>query len=167
MGEIDLVRLTKFIQRCRVQGWAGGHTAADVTRQFLPGHAEYHFYEGGLYYLDSFFGNDYFSGRELVWMQSPEGDKPLWGFAYQGRIMPGVVDELARGAYGMLKLMLLEGAQTEMFIPRGPLARNMRPSWRYYSSWRGKLAYCQGEERLMYRGKRVYQGSYIGSLNKI
>jgi hypothetical protein len=107
-------------------------------------------YQEGVYrYRDRYFGDDRFSGQEVVHREG----KPVWTMNYYGHNLQDIKIST------FLKEALRLVPQEAPF--RGP-TKHQNGEWRYTNEWKGDIDCFQGYEAIYYQGKQVYELWYHG-----
>ncbi|MBI4146284.1 hypothetical protein HY489_03025 [Candidatus Woesearchaeota archaeon] len=156
--EFDLLDLASFLLRARNQSYAG--MAEPMANPQRPGFKEFPpYHEGSFEYLDSYAGNYYAPGQEVVRYKG----KPVWNMAYNGGMLPehhGNRD-LSQETYAFLKKAL---QRVELARPfRGP-ARFAQNNFEYIDQSEGDITNFKGTERILHKGQEVFRQDYIGGL---
>lgn len=105
--------------------------------------------KGNYLYLDSYLGNEGFTGEEAVW----EGENPVWAMNYTGRVL----EEQFSGDF--LKEALLLVSNDSPY--RGPsLYKN--GDYTYHCKVVGDFTWFHGSEEIYYRDIKVYECLFHG-----
>jgi len=156
--EFNLEELVRFLLRGRNAGYAGHAEKVKTTQR--PGFKEFPPYrEGSFEYLDSYAGNYYAPGQEII----RYNDKPVWNMAYNGGMLPNYHGdrELSQKTFRFLSKALQRVKAARPF--RGP-DRFVEMNFEYINESQGDVTNFKGTERIMYKGKEVFHQDYIGGL---
>ena len=96
--KLDLRELSDFLVCSKKSAYAGG--GAETPSQ-EPGFKEFEVVNGLWRYKDSYSGNLFFQGREVVWYDS----NPVWQMGYGGGMLPSFQKntEFVEGTYAFLR----------------------------------------------------------------
>lgn len=113
------------------------------------------FEENDYYYLDSYFGEKYFSGEEIVYYK----EVPVWSMNYYGKL---IKEDIPEGFIETLREALDNVSEEKPF--RGPGEYN-RAKYKYKCSNEGDIDFFKGIELILYENEEVYRlyfhGGYI------
>ena len=124
----------------------------------LQGHKDYEFVEGDFRYHDSYAGNLWAPGREVVFFQKI----PIWCMAYQGQHNAKFEDPFfEEHVFPFLKKALLHFDDAMPF--RGP-SEFSEADFIYTFTMEGDYRYFKGQEQIFYKGERVFFQDVMGSL---
>ena len=145
--------LASFLVRAKVQGYASGDesrikTLSDAGR-------EVSYTEGEYTYRDRWYGEQRFSGEEIVWRQG----KAVWSLNFFGATaadqpIPAEFEKFHKSA-------LRRVAADSPF--RGP-ALYREGDLVYANDWSGSIQEFSGMERIFWRDKEIYRLVYHGGL---
>jgi hypothetical protein len=125
----------------------------------LEGHDDYEYSEGEWSYHDSYAGNAWAPGREVVFYKG----KPFWSMAYQGQTIEGLDKDFINEIFDFLKKVLRD--IDESFPFRGP--KNFKEGdFEYSFEIEGEYRYFIGRENIKYKNKEVFFQNVMCSLIK-
>jgi len=153
---IDLKELAKFLVRAKKQTYAG--EGKEITSQ-RPDFKELEYSEGNYNYRDSYTGFFYAPGQEIVRFKGV----PIWSMAYSGGMKPeyhGDV-EFAGKVFSFLKKAMLKLKEDIPF--RGP-KKFKEGDFEYINEIEGDIKNFKGHEKILFKGKEVFNQDYIGGL---
>ena len=136
-----------------------------IRRQFkckkpiLPGHEDYDFVDGNWRYHDSFAGQFWAPGREVVFFQN----NPVWSMAYQGVVRLDMTGDFIEHVYDFLKKSLMKCQAKCPF--RGPY-QFKQGDFEYTFRMRGNYSNFTGRETIKYKSQQVFFQNVIGGLIK-
>lgn len=107
--------------------------------------------ESGYAYYDTYLGGECFAGEEAVWYH----EHPVWSMNYAGR----VIGEHFSGDF--LKEALLNVPEDKPF--RGPEIYT-KGDYHYHCSVTGELSWFQGQEKIFYRNRKIYECCFHGGV---
>ncbi|MCF7901436.1 DUF5680 domain-containing protein [Candidatus Woesearchaeota archaeon] len=126
----------------------------------LDGHKDYEFIEEEFSYHDSYAGNYWAPGREVVFFQK----KPIWCMSYQGQHNSNYDDEFfEKQAFIFLKKALMNFDENMPF--RGPKEYS-EGDFKYTFEIEGNYEYFKGQEKIFYKGEVVFFQDVMGTLIK-
>ncbi len=139
----------EFLIEAKRNTYAGGAQAVSPSR---PLSRDLPYRKGKYSYLDSYLGDIWFIGEEVVWYE----DKILWGMNYYGGVsrlpLPQDFDHCLKGAL----------SRAELDAPyRGP-AEFCYGNLRYRCQWVGGLRNFIGEEVILNNGEEIYKLNFHG-----
>jgi hypothetical protein len=159
---MDVKMLLEFIAKAHRHTYAAPddvrakHKCAPV----LDGHNDYAFSEGEYSYHDSYAGAVWAPGREVVFFRG----SPVWCMSYQGQHNSAFdSDFFENEAFPFLKKALMNFDDAMPF--RGP-SEFSSGDFKYTFTLDGDYAYFKGQERVFYKGERVFFQDVMGSLIK-
>ena len=155
MTEIDVNALSEFLVKAKKSTFAKGGNKAEPSRK---GSKDFLFQEGDLTYRDSYFGEIYDIGQEIVW----QDNKPIWGMNYMGGMKEGY-QHLAEQTFKFLKKCL---RMVEPSMPfRGPKYYK-EGDFEYFNKVEGDVTRFSGLEPILFKGKEIYRRIYHGGIIK-
>lgn len=128
------------------------------VKPFLPEHTDFDFSDGEWGYHDSYAGQLWPPGKEVVFYKR----KPVWCMSYQGKALTDDKAFVER-VYGFLKQALLQAPDDAPF--RGP-EEYCEDEWRYSFTYEGDASYFVGREVVEYQGEVVFFQDVMGTLIK-
>jgi hypothetical protein len=155
MQDFSLEQLNAFIVQAKAATYVGGGAKSLAYR---PGSHDLQFHQGGLSYLDSYFGGTDFLGQEVVYFE----DRPVWVMNYYGRVLePALISavEAGRIIQESLSKMYQEGRFLGGF-------QHSTQSGTYTDTSEGDVSSFRGHEWIVRQGVRVYELFYHGGLVK-
>jgi len=159
---MDPNELIKFIAKAHRNTYAA---PAEVKKKYkcevpiLPEHKDYDFTEGDWRYHDSYAGQNWAPGREVVFFQG----KAVWCMAYQGKVIDELTEQEVEEVYGVLKKAMMNFSDDEPF--RGP-ANFKEGDYEYSFTFKGDYKYFVGRENITYKGKELFFQDVMGALIK-
>ncbi len=147
-----MILLPKFIAEAKRKTYANNKK----EKRLKNGCKELRFKKREFEYIDRYFGANPFIGQEIVWKDK----KKLWGMNYYGKIV-GQNNINPKKVYKFLKEALREVTSDLPF--RGP-KKFRNGDFTYENKVKGNVKEFKGEERIFYKGKKVYQLYYHGGL---
>ena len=160
---IDPEALLKFIAKAHRHTYAA---PKEVRKQhkcatpILPGHKDYHFVDGVWAYHDSYAGNDWAPGREVVFLN----DNPVWAMSYQGKPAMDLGDQFFQErAFPFLREALMNFKDELPF--RGPGAFE-KTLFKYEFRMEGDYDYFTGRERVLFDCSTIFFQDVMGELIK-
>lgn len=147
---IQELEFRKFIVEAKRAAYASGsHANTSPTR---PGAKDLPYRNGAYAYLDSYYGELHFSGQEVVWHE----EKAKWSMNYYGTTL----DPIA-GFPAFLNECLKEVSVDAPY--RGPAFRKYE-DFEYHCDWSGDWTRFNGEERITYKGKVIFNLFFHGGV---
>jgi hypothetical protein len=126
----------------------------------LPGHVDYEFIGGDFSYHDSYAGNTWAPGREVVFYQGA----PVWAMAYQGHSHDNFDEKFFNEqAFPFLKKALMNFDDSLPF--RGPTEFS-EGDFEYVFTVQGDYQYFIGQERVYFKGEEIFMQDVMGSIIK-
>ncbi|MDA3836479.1 MAG: DUF5680 domain-containing protein [Nanoarchaeota archaeon] len=125
----------------------------------LPNHKDYEFTDGDFRYHDSYAGNSWAPGREVVFFRN----KAVWCMSYQGQTNEDLSEDFIDRTFEFLKKALMNFNESMPF--RGPKEFS-DGDFRYTFELEGTYKYFKGQERILYKNKSVFFQDVMGSLIK-
>lgn len=151
MLNIDPNVFSEFLARAKRSTFAcGGYR----TKPSGKGSIDFLFQENDLIYRDSYYGEIYDIGQEIVWYK----DKPVWGMNYMGGMKEGY-HYLAKQAFDFLKKCLKLVDPSMPF--RGPKTYH-EGDFKYSNEVEGDIAKFSGVEKIFFREEEIYIKIYHG-----
>jgi hypothetical protein len=149
----DLDALARFLVAAKLYGYASG----DETRIRLleDGGREVSSRDGDDSYRGRWYGDDQFSGEEVVWHQG----RALWSMNFYGATTPGleVPADFPRFHKSALRRVSAE-------VPfRGP-ALYRESDFVYVNDWTGSITEFSGVERVYFKDAEIFRLVYHGGL---
>lgn len=150
---MDIKQLSKFLVKAKINAYA---SSGEVGEKVLPdGSKEFEFREGKFKYRDRYLGFNPFMGEEVVW----QSKKVIWGMNYYGKVISEVTP--TKNIYQFLQEALKKITENKPF--RGP-NRFKRSNFEYFNKIKGTVEKLEGEEKIFYKGKLVYELIYYGGM---
>ncbi len=106
--------------------------------------------------MDSYFGDKYFSGEEIVYYK----ELPIWSMNYYGKLLK---EDLPAGFSEVLTEALLNVSEVKPF--RGP-EEYVRGKYKYRCSSEGNIKFFNGVESIFYENEEVYRLYFHGGIIK-
>ena len=160
---MDKKTLLNFIAKAHRHTYAAPKEVREQHECDLPiqkGHKDYQFVEGDLRYHDSYSGKQWAPGKEVVFFQ----EKPIWCMAYQGQHNAKYDDVFfEEQAFPFLKKALMNFDDNMPF--RGPKEFS-EGDFKYTFEMDGDYDYFKGQEKILYKGEKVFFQDIMGSLIK-
>lgn len=158
--KINLEELAKFLVEAK------RNTYASVNKMKIklerPSFDELEYENGIFYYRDSYSGFFQAPGMEVVRIGGKNG-KPIWTMAYYGGMLNKFNKDIdfAKQVFNFLKKALKE---VPIKIPfRGPI--NFKENnFEYINNTKGDITRFIGHEKILYKGKEVFNQDYGGGL---
>lgn len=150
LEELNCDELTHFIIKAKKLTYAGKKNKIESIRK---GSHDYFFEEDEYKYIDSFVGASSFVGQEIVY----KNDRVCWSMNYYGRVL----DSNFNGDF--LKEALLKVSEINPY--RGPEIYK-KGEYTYISNTEGDIASFNGNEKIYYKSKKIYECLYQGGLIK-
>jgi hypothetical protein len=149
--ESELEQLARFLMRAKAQCYS----ADDDTRvqKLERGGSESGFEDGGLAYLDRWYGEARFTGEEIVWREG----RPWWTMNFYGVTDPSAPAEFPHFHKRALRRMPAEAPF------RGPRLHR-EGDLVYVNEWIGDLRTFRGSERVFHGDREVYRLEYHGGV---
>ena len=150
------MKLIKFLVKAKKKGYASNGEGGE--RILKNGAKELRFKEGDFEYVDTYYGFNPFIGEEIVF----ENGKFIWGMNYFGKVF-NKNTFFAKKVYSFLKKSMILFNKEMPF--RGP--KNFKEGdFKYTNKTKGNIKKFNGNEIIFYKGKKVYELNYHGSLIK-
>jgi len=143
--------LTPFLVAAKKATYASSSIVDE--RVLEDGGRELTYADGPLLYRDRFYGEEQFSGQEVVF----RGEQPIWSMSYAGKRCSATLDTEAM--YAFLKKVLYQIPESAPF--RGP-AQLQQGNFLYLNKSEGNLDQFSGREQIYYRGELVFELEYQG-----
>jgi len=125
----------------------------------LTGHKDYDFVDGDWRYHDSYAGNWWAPGREVIFFK----EKPVWCMSYQGRTADDLPEGFVEEVFCFLKKALLHFDDDAPL--RGP-SYFKEDDFEYAFELEGDCQYFKGREAIKHKGKEVFFQDVMGELIK-
>ena len=157
---MDEESFLEFIAKAHKHTYAA---PADVKAKYrcenpiLQGHKDYDFIDGDWRYHDSYAGQLWAPGKEVVFYK----DNPVWCMSYQGQAAEGLQDDFIEKVYLFLKKALRACTPDTPF--RGPPSFK-EGDFEYEFAIKGDYQYFTGRESIKHKGKEVFFQDVMGSL---
>ena len=145
----DMNDLREFLVTAKKNTYAAGKGAITSSRQ---GSKDLAFRDNNFYYHDSYFGDKYFSGEEIVYFK----DLPVWSMNYYGKML---IDNIPEGFDTTFHNALLKVSEERPY--RGPELYTNN-NYRYQCLVEGDLYYFSGVEKMFYESEEVYRLYFHG-----
>lgn len=147
-ADVDLQKLHSFLISAKQNTYAiGEHKVASSRRNSH----DYQYCDKKFTYLDSYLGNEKFSGSEVVWYQ----DTPIWSMNYIGR----VIGDLFQSDF--LKEALYHVPKDKPY--RGPEIYG-KGDYHYHCKVEGDFVWFQGYEEIFYVDEKIYECNFHGGI---
>ncbi|MCK4553111.1 hypothetical protein KAT80_02820 [Candidatus Pacearchaeota archaeon] len=155
---MDLEKLTKFLVKAKRATYASENSKEVNPERSL--HKELEFEDEGLCYRDSYIGFFQASGMEEVRGRTGE---TFWTMAYSGGMLTEFQYniEFAKETFTFLKKALSLVEENAPF--RGPEKLEVG-DWKYINKFQGYIRRFSGHEKIIYKGKEVFNQDYIGGV---
>ncbi len=154
---VSLTDLTRFLVAAKRATYAaGGSQSRAAVAALLQGAHQMEYVEGDFLYRDIYFGDDFFSGQEVVYL----ADDPVWSMCYAGGWTSALMEsDEARRVSGVLQasLRLVPGE----YPYRGPL-QHQQGVYAYTNKPEGDVSRFWGTERIAREGSVLYELRYCG-----
>ena len=144
-------KIINFLLLAKKKTYAGKGAEEKPSR--LKSH-DLKYADGDLMYYDSYIGNDFFSGEEALWMD----ENPIWSMNYIGRVL-----DVSTFSGDFLKESLL--LVNKDYPYRGPLYHK-NEDYEYEMEVKGNFNWFIGSERILYKGKIIYECNFHGGIVK-
>lgn len=141
---------TKLLQQFLIEAKKHGYASDVPPQKEADGSFSNHFVKDEWSFHDNWFGGEPFGGREVVFYKQ----KPYWMMVYYGS--DSQTDE---GTIPFLRKALSN--MPEDLPARGPKLFEEGDN-RYQNLWKGALEKFSGEEKIFFKGNKVYQAEYAG-----
>lgn len=145
MNDNDFIN---FLLVAKRNTYAGKKNQVESIRK---GSSEYRYQDGDYLYIDSYVGNNYFSGQEIVYYK----EKVIWSMNYVGR----VIGDNFSGDF--LKEALLKNTVEMPY--RGPI-EYINGSYKYNCHVEGHDEWFNGYEEIKYDNTRIYELFFCGGI---
>lgn len=159
MKEISLL---EFIAKAHKHTYAAPKEIKSKYRcdtPILPGHKDYDFIEGNYRYHDSYAGNIWAPGREVISFNN----NPIWCMSYQGQTKKGLSEGFIDETFEFLKKALRNFDEK---IPFRGLDGFKENDFEYSFKIEGNHRYFIGRESIKYKQEEVFFQNVMGSLIK-
>jgi len=161
--QVNKEELLQFIAKAHRNTYAAPKEVRRLHRceqPILAGHKDYDFKEGDWEYHDSYAGQDWAPGREVVFLKG----KPVWAMAYQGKHNESYPSEFFQNqAFSFLRNALRNISDEMPF--RGPESFK-EGDFEYTFKMNGDYQYFTGREAITYKGIEVFFQDIMGELIK-
>ena len=140
----------QFLCEAKQKTYAEGTKRVEGSR---PSAQEFQYEKGELKYIDTCLGAQQIVGEEAIW----ESNHPVWGMNYTGRVVGEGYDES----------FLLEALRRvkEDLPYRGPRYLELG-EYTYKCRVEGEFQWFVGCEKILYKGKKVYEAMFQGGIIK-
>ena len=153
---VNKKELAKFLVRAKKQTYAGGGKEVSSQR---PGFKELEYTEGAWNYRDSYVGFFSAPGQEVVRLN----DSPVWSMAYNGGMKPEYHNDVVFTEKVFNFLIKALGTVEESMPFRGP--KNLKDGdFEYINVVEGDATNFKGHEKILFKGKEVFNQDYFGGL---
>ncbi len=153
--ELSQHELNRFIVKAKAATYVGD---GEECLAYRPGSHDLQLHDGKFSYLDSYFGGTDFIGQEVVYYEGT----PAWAMNYRGYILePELITPAEAGR--IIKESLSELYKENRFL--GGFKREFQNT-AYVDTNEGDVTSFTGKERIIRKGKRVYELIYHGGLIK-
>ncbi len=154
-------RLLTFILQAHRHTYAAPRAIREQHRSARPrlqDHKEYTYTEGEFSYHDSYAGDLWAPGREVVFHRG----RAIWCMAYQGQTHEAYDDcFFQKKVFPFLRKALLNANEQLPF--RGP-EKFLEGEFTYTFKIEGDARYFRGREEIIYKGERVFFQDVMGSM---
>lgn len=150
---MDTKELGKFFVKAKVRTYASSGEGGD--KLLSDGSKEFRFKEKIYEYRDVYFGFNPFIGQEIVF----RNEQAVLGMNYYGSIISETVPP--KEIYQFLKEALRSVPKDKPF--RGP-KRFKKGNFEYFNKIKGSLERFEGQEKIIYKTKKVYELNYHGGV---
>ncbi len=147
---INNQKLAFFITKAKKSTYAA---KTNKIKSSKIGAHEYSYQDEYFQYNDTFYGNSYFSGQEIVY----ENNQVCWAMNYYGQVL----SEHFHSDF-LKEALMLVSEQTPF---RGPEFYS-RGEYTYISKVDGDISAFQGTEEIYYQSHKIYKGLYHGGYIK-
>ncbi len=157
---VNLEMLAKFLVKAKKNTYAS-EKGIELTPE-RPLHKELEYSDGEFYYRDSYIGSFQALGMEEVRLENREGHT-IWAMAYSGGMLPEHHNNVffAKDILRFLKKAL--SLVTEDIPFRGPILCE-EAGFAYENRVEGDIKRFEGNEKIFFRGKKLFDQDYIGGL---
>jgi hypothetical protein len=159
---MDKDSLIKFIAKAHRNTYAASKEIKlkyKCAIPILPKHVDYDFLDGDWRYHDSYAGNSWAPGREVVFLKN----EPVWCMSYQGQTIPNLSKEFIDQIFNFLKNALRNFTKD---IPFRGLHGYEEGDFYYSFTFEGDYSYFVGREFVTHKGKEVFFQDVMGTLIK-
>jgi hypothetical protein len=145
--------LARYLVEAKRDGYASGDESRIVRLD--DGGSEVRSASGAYVYRDRWYGDERFTGQEIVWRDG----QAIWGLSFYGATTTGraIPPDFPR----FHKAALRRATVSAPF--RGP-ARYREGDFVYLNSVTGSLEEFKGSERVLFRSKEIFHLTYHGGL---
>lgn len=153
---INLNELRRFLVKAKVSAYAGNGKEVGPQR---PGFKELEYKEGCYEYRDSYCGFYSAPGQEIVRFNG----RPIWNMAYSGGMKKEFHGDLkfAKQTFNFLKECLKKVTIEKPY--RGP--DNFKENgYEYINKVEGSIEEFKGLEKILFKGKVVFEQNYMGGI---
>jgi hypothetical protein len=163
MEKISKTKLIKFIAKAHKNTYAAPQEIRKKHKCKIPilkNHKDYHFKEGEFSYHDSYAGNTFAPGREVIFFK----DEPIWAMAYQGQTISKYKEDFfEKKVFPFLKIALTNFDEKNPF--RGP-KEFIDGDFKYTFEMMGDYTYFTAKETVVYKKEIVFFQNVMGSIIK-
>ena len=147
----DLEALARHLVKAKFQGYASGDESR--IQHLADGGSEVRSEEDGYVYRDRWYGEDRFTGEEVVWHKG----RALWSMNFYGATTPGrsIPAEFAKFHKSALRRATIDAPF------RGP-AMYREGEFVYVNTHTGSIAEFSGVERVFFRDLEIFHLAYHG-----
>ena len=150
------MKLKNFLVKAKVATYA---SVGEINEKTLEdGCKELLYKESEFVYRDRYYGNNPFSGQEIVW----QNGKIIWSMNYYGATISD--DISVEQVYDFLKKALRKIRAERPF--RG-LDSFQEGEFKYFDKSVGNVEDFFGDEKILFQGQEVYRLKYHGGLIKM
>jgi hypothetical protein len=154
---VSLTDLARFLVAAKRATYAaGGSQSRAAVTPLLQGAHQMEYVEGDFLYRDIYFGDDFFSGQEVVYLAAA----PVWSMCYAGGWTTALTESDEAGRVGgvlQASLRLVPGE----YPYRGPLLYR-DGLYTYTNMPEGDVSRFWGMERIALEGSVLYELRYCG-----
>lgn len=143
-------QLIHFLCEAKREAYSGKENKVTGSR---PSTQDYIYEKDDLKYIDTCLGDEQILGEEALWVEN----QPVWGMNYTGRVV----------AEGFDSVFLMEALRRvkEELPYRGPRILELG-EYSYRCRVEGEFEWFVGCEKILYKGKKVYEAMFQGGLIK-
>ena len=143
-------QLIHFLCEAKREAYSGKENKVTGSR---PSTQDYIYEKDDLKYIDTCLGDEQILGEEALWVEN----QPVWGMNYTGRVV----------AEGFDSVFLMEALRCvkEELPYRGPRILELG-EYSYRCRVEGEFEWFVGCEKILYKGKKVYEAMFQGGLIK-
>lgn len=143
-------QLIHFLCEAKREAYSGKENKVTGSR---PSTQDYIYQKDDLRYIDTCLGNEQILREEALWVEN----QPVWGMNYTGRVV----------AEGFDSVFLMEALRRvkEELPYRGPRILELG-EYSYRCRVEGEFEWFVGCEKILYKGKKVYEAMFQGGLIK-